>query len=212
VSLHSIGRCAGVTLICWSLTSCSNKSVTDPASVNNVADSKNSSDIKPNLRDLKRDAKGKPIPTKATTPIKKFEFEQPSPDWTTTQPAQGDGTFTKASYQIAGGKIPVQITSIGLPLSTKEAAGLVRDCETGFAQGAAKHPELTREWIKSGFSVSRYSDATNGEVVVWCVSESCKVELKYAFGAGSKPKDNVAAADKATDDFLEKNPRGGAQP
>ncbi len=183
----------------------------DPVTGNKSEVIINSNAPKNNMPDPIKKALNKSGTKVKTTPIKKFVFQQPSSDWTSTKPAMGDGNFTMALYKISGGKVWVYVTSIGLPTSSKDALSLVKDCETGFAHGAANHPELTREWIKSGFSASRYSDATKGDVVVWCVSESCKVELKFAFGAGTDAKSNVATADKATNDFLEKNPKGGAQ-
>ncbi len=166
------------------------------------------------VKDSLADAKKKEPATAAkpkTTPVKSFAFENPSPDWKSSDPAQGSGTLTQATLKSSNSPAKMTVISIGLPVSTKEAAALVNTSENGFSQGYAKHPELTREWIKSGFAISRFADPASGQVLIWSSSETCKIQLKFEFGQGSNPKDNIKSADKSTDDFFEKNPTGGAK-
>ncbi len=156
------------------------------------------------------DASKGSVKTPAKSAVKSFLFENPSPEWTVSETPSGDGTFTKASYKLGGANVQCSVTSIGLPATGKDAAELVKECETGFAQGMAKRPEFNREWISKGFSISRYADPDSGDVVAWCISDSCKVRLKFSFGKGTVSPDNVKAADLAIDEFFVKNPTGGA--
>ena len=87
---------------------------------------------------------------------------------------------------------------------------MVAECETGFAKGYAQHPDLTHEWITKGFSISRFADPAKGEVSVWCISNTCKVQIDFTFGSGSKVDENVKVADATTKEFFDKNPSGGA--
>ena len=142
--------------------------------------------------------------------VKSFAFAAPTDDWKAGEPGQGDGTCTKAGFTMLGSPTKLVITSIGLPATGPDAAKLVKECETGFAQGMAKHSDMTREWIAKGFSISRYTDPANGEVSVWCISDTCKVRLDFMFGTGSKVADNVKVSDSTVNAFFEKNPAGGA--
>ncbi len=154
-------------------------------------------------------------PSKAKKPnltsVKSFAFENPSPDWSVSESAKGNGVLTKATLKSIKSPVQMTVTSIGLPVSSKEAGALVRDCESNFAIGFSKHPELTREWIRSGFSISRYADPMTGDIFVWSVSETCKVQLKFAFGKSSNIQENIKIADGTTDDFFAKNPTGGVR-
>jgi hypothetical protein len=140
-----------------------------------------------------------------------FSFVPPSPDWIEAEPTIGDGTYTKAAFKSKSMPIQLAITSIGLPLNGNNAKNLVKNCETEFAVGISKHPEMTKEWIRSGFSISRYADSGKREVSVWCISEYCKVQLKFSNLTSSKLSDDVKVADVATDAFFEQNPSGGAK-
>ena len=165
------------------------------------------------LEDRVRDLAAK---KKATTPkpiensVTSFSFVTPSGEWSVSEPANGDGTYTKAAFKMASSNAKLAITSIGLPAKGKEAVALVKQCETGFVQNYALHPDLTREWITKGFSISRYADPRTGEIGVWCIINTCKVSLVFAFGAGPNTADNIKIADLTTDEFFEKNPTGGA--
>ena len=142
--------------------------------------------------------------------VKAFTFEPPSSAWTVAKPGAGDGILSTAEYSLSSSATKVAVTSIGLPPKGNEAEKLVRNCESEYAQGAAKHADSTREWISHGFSISRFADPATGQVMVWCVSNDCKVRLNFEFGSGSKLPDNVKTADASTDEFFTKNPTGGA--
>ena len=148
--------------------------------------------------------------SKTENKVKSFAFVTPSADWEPTGSEQGDGNYTKAGFKHKSENVQLTITSIGTPATGKEAAKLVGECETSFAQGSAKHPEMTREWIAQGFSISRYADPGTGSVSVWCVSNSCRVQLGFLFPSGSKPTDTVKVADATVNAFFEKNPSGGS--
>ena len=152
----------------------------------------------------------KETPVAPATPVKSFSFVAPTSEWTEGGSSEGDGTYTTATFKMTSPNAQLTISSVGLPTNGAKASKLVAECETGFAKGIAQHPDMAREWITKGFSISRYADATNGEVSVWCISRNCKVRLDFAFGAGSKAADNMKAADAATNAFFDKNPAGGA--
>jgi hypothetical protein len=147
----------------------------------------------------------------SASPVKSFSFELPSTAWTIAEPTSGDSNFTKAGFTMSGTSVRLEITSIGRPTTGKDASALVKECETGFAQGSAKHADMARSWVIKGFSVSRYADPTSGDVFMWCASETSKLRLNFSFGAGSRVNENIKIADSTTDEFFAKNPSGGAK-
>jgi hypothetical protein len=149
-------------------------------------------------------------PAKAGNLVRSFAFVAPAPDWTKNGNSEGDGAYTKASFAMSNSKAILEISSVGLPTKGEKAIKLVEDCETGFAKGIAQHAEMAREWVSKGFSISRYADSGTGKVSVWCISNTCKVRLDFAFGAGPQAADNIKKADLVTNAFFEENPTGGA--
>lgn len=199
VGLKSAGLLPFLAIVC--LTGCGKSASQNPVDPNKVAPANPSPKTAAEL--LKPEPKAKP-----ESPVKAFSFAAPAAEWAPAEPSTGDATITKAGYK--SGKTQLKISSIGLPPKGKQATELVKECETGFANGYAKHPEQTREWITQGFSISRYADSAAGTVSVWCISPTCNVKLDFSYGAGSNSADNVKKADDATNAFFAKNPTGGA--
>jgi hypothetical protein len=141
--------------------------------------------------------------------VRSIAYITPAQAWQESSSAQGDETFTQASYKTAQSQLSV--TTIGLPAKGEKAINLVKNCETDFAQGMAKHPELTRSWIKSGFSISRYADPENHTVSSWCATDTCKVQLLFSFPSGQDISEAIKECDRTVDAFFEKNPTGGAK-
>jgi len=143
--------------------------------------------------------------------VKSFSFSPPSSDWVEAQPTSGDETYTLAKFKSSSNSWGLDITSIGLPTKGAKAIDLVKKSETEFAQGMATNNANSREWIKNGFSISRYANPSSNSVSAWCISETCKVLLNFSFPAGSKGEDNMKLADSSIDAFFDKNPTGGAK-
>ena len=208
LSSNLVCKIALLALICCGLLSCRGAGNNEIAEVEKPGNLSKPVKASPSIAKNKEVTKPK---KQNTAPVKSFVFENPSPDWTASEPGKGDGALTKVKLKSNKSPVKLTVTSIGLPVASKEAGALVKECESSFAKGYAKHPELTREWIRSGFSISRYSDPNNGEISVWCVSETCKVRLNFEFGKSGNVQDNIKIADGATDDFFTKNPTGGAK-
>ncbi len=143
--------------------------------------------------------------------VKSFSFFPPTSDWVVAQATSGDETFTQAKFKSSLGSCELDISSIGLPAKGTSAIDLVKKSETEFAQGMATNNTNSREWIKNGFSISRYANPTSHSVSAWCISEKCKVRLNFSFAPGSKTEDNVKQSDSSIDAFFDKNPTGGAK-
>ncbi|MEI7985623.1 MAG: hypothetical protein WCI55_08335 [Armatimonadota bacterium] len=143
--------------------------------------------------------------------VKSFSFSPPTSDWVEAQPTSGDETYTLAKFKSSSNSWELDVTSIGLPAKGANAVDLVKKSETEFAQGIAANNTNSREWIKNGFSISRYTNPSANSVSTWCISETCKVRLNFTFPAGSKTEDIVKQADSSIDAFFDKNPTGGAK-
>jgi hypothetical protein len=204
-----------IVVVCLSvcLISCGDKDVQgSPDKNTQVSKNPESKDPTP-LDKLKKAAESKNAnkERKETRTVKAFSFIPPSAKWLELEGATGDETYTRAKYKSTSNSVQLSISSIGQPTKGPDATNLVKTAETNFAQGIAKHPDMARSWIKSGFSLSRYADPTSGKVSVWCMSKTCKVELAFDFGSGSNISENTAIADSTTDEFFAKNPTGGAK-
>ncbi len=143
--------------------------------------------------------------------VKSFSFFPPTSDWVESKATTGDETYTQAKFMSSSNSCELDVTSIGLPVKGANAVDLVKKSETEFAQGMATNNTNSREWIRNGFSISRFANPTAHSVSAWCISETCKVRLNFSFPAGSKTEDNVKHSDSWIDSFFDKNPSGGAK-
>jgi hypothetical protein len=138
---------------------------------------------------------------------KEFKFDPPTSNYQGGQAVSKSETYVRATFSSRNPNETLIVTSLTLPKKNKESSSMVREAENKFAHSAAKHPELTRTWIRNSFSISRTADPSTNQVLALCSTEKRKVILQFDLKS-TELTDFLKTADQTINNFFDKNPNG----